>query len=169
MSTGDTVRLAHTWTGLVLHGPDRPYVHPGTDGLHQVTCATGPHDDDRWLLVGTGGAPAGTDLHDGSVVRLRNLSTGRWLRSTRGIASPVTHQQQVSTGDTADEAADWRLEVAGDRPWTAGARIRLVHVATGAALHSHRRSDGRLTGGEHEVTGFPERDDNDWWTVLELR
>ena len=47
--------------------------------------------------------------------------------------------------------------------------MRLVHVATGVALHSHRRSDPQLTAGQQEVTGFDGRDGNDWWTVLEVR
>jgi dolichyl-phosphate-mannose--protein O-mannosyl transferase len=42
-------------------------------------------------------------------------------------------------------------------------------VRTGAALHSHRHHDDVTTGGQQEVTGFGDRDDNDWWTVLEAR
>lgn len=168
VSTGDTVKLSHVWTGLTLHSHDHPYVHPGTDGLQQVTGFGGADDNDRWLLVGPTGTPAGTDLRDGSVVRLRHVSTGRWLRSAAGIPSPLSHQQEVSASDTADDAADWRLEIVDDRPWTAGARIRLVHVATKVALHSHHASDARLTAGQQEVTGFAKRDVNDWWTVLEL-
>ncbi|WP_421735115.1 MIR domain-containing protein [Cellulomonas sp.] len=168
VSTGDTVKLSHVWTGLTLHSHDHPYTHRDTDGLQQVTCFGGSDDNDRWLLVGTAGTPAGTPLRDGSVLRLRHVSTGRWLRSAHGIPSPLTHQQEVSAIDTPDDSADWRVEVIDDRPWTAGARVRIVHVATGAALHSHRASDPRLTAGQQEVTGYPERDVNDWWTVLEL-
>jgi hypothetical protein len=168
VSTGDTVKLSHVWTGLTLHSHDLPYTHRGTDGLQQVTCFGGADDNDRWLLVGTGGTPAGTDLHDGSVIRLRHVSTGRWLRSAAGVPSPLSHQQEVSAADRADASADWRVEIIDDRPWTAGARVRLMHVESGAALHSHRASDPRLTAGQQEVTGYPERDVNDWWTVLEL-
>jgi len=168
VSTGDTVKLSHVWTGLTLHSHDRAYVHPGSDGLQQVTAFGGADDNDRWLLVGTAGTPAGTDLRDGSVIRLRHVSTGRWLRSASGVPSPLSHQQEVSASDIADDQADWRVEVIDDRPWTAGARVRLVHVATNAALHSHRASDARLTAGQQEVTGYAKRDVNDWWTVLEL-
>ncbi|WP_456785912.1 MIR domain-containing protein [Cellulomonas sp. P5_C5] len=168
VSTGDTVKLSHVWTGLTLHSHDLPYTHPGTDGLQQVTCFGGSDDNDRWLLVGTAGTPAGTDLRDGSVVRLRHVSTGRWLRSSAGVQSPLSKQQQVSASDTADAGADWRVEVVDSRPWTAGARVRLVHVATDASLHSHHASDPRLTAGQQEVTGYRKRDVNDWWTVLEL-
>jgi hypothetical protein len=167
VSTGDTVRLSHVWTGLTLHSHDLPYTHRGTDGLQQVTCFGGSDENDRWLLVGTSG-PAGTALQDGSVVRLRHALTGRWLRSAAGVTSPLSGQQQVSAADEPDHSADWRVDVAGGRPWTAGARVRLIHVATDVALHSHRASDPRLTAGQQEVTGYPSRDVNDWWTVLEL-
>ncbi|WP_315096139.1 MIR domain-containing protein [uncultured Cellulomonas sp.] len=168
VSTGDTVKLSHVWTGLTLHSHDRPYTHRGTDGHQQVTCFGGSDDNDRWLLVGTGGTAAGTALRDGSVVRLRHLSTGRWLHSAAGVPSPLSGQQEVSAVDTPDATADWRIEVVDERPWTAGARVRLVHVATDAALHSHRATDPRLTAGQQEVTAYPGRDVNDWWTVLEL-
>ena len=41
VSTGDTVKLSHVWTGLTLHSHDLPYTHPGSDGLQQVTCFGG--------------------------------------------------------------------------------------------------------------------------------
>ncbi|MBO3083178.1 hypothetical protein [Cellulomonas fengjieae] len=165
--TGDTVTLSHVWTGLTLHSDDQRYAQPGTDGAQLITCVPGSGDDARWLLVGAD-VPDGTDLRNGSVVRLRHVSTGRWLSSTAGVRSPLSRQQQVGASPSPDASADWRIEVVDDRPWTAGARVRLVHVATDAALHSHRAADPRLTAGRQEVTGYPGRDVNDWWTVLEL-
>ncbi|HWJ85636.1 MAG TPA: hypothetical protein VNR62_09405 [Cellulomonas sp.] len=100
----------------------------------------------------------------GARVRLRHVATGTYLGSPRGSRSPVTGQQGVRAGSSPDE---WTVEVDGGGTWTAGARIRLVHVATGVALHSHLHSDERTTDGQQEVTGFAGRDDNDWWTVLE--
>lgn len=97
-------------------------------------------------------------------MRLRHVATGTYLGSPRGSRSPVTGQQGVRAGSSPDE---WTVEVDGGGTWTAGARIRLVHVATGVTLHSHLHSDERTTGGQQEVTGFTGRDDNDWWTVLE--
>ena len=55
VSTGDTVKLSHVWTGHTLHSHDLPYTHPGSDGLQQVTCFAGSDDNDRWLLVGDAG------------------------------------------------------------------------------------------------------------------
>ena len=151
MSTGDTVKLSHVWTGLTLHSHDLPYTHPGTDGLQQVTCFGGSDDNDRWLLVGTAGTPAGTALRDGSVVRLRHVSTGRWLRSAPASRRRSRTSSRSAPSDTADASADWRVEVIDDRPWTAGARVRLVHVATGrrAALPPRLRppADRRPAGG----------------------
>ncbi len=65
-------------------------------------------------------------------------------------------------------ACDWRVEVDGRAAaWTAGARVRLVHVATDAALHSHGHPLPGARG--HEVTAFAGRDGNDWWALLAAR
>lgn len=164
VTTGDTVKLSHVWTGLTLHSHDLPYTHHGTDGLQQVTCFEGSDENDRWLLVGTA---AGVPLADGSVVRLRHHRTGRWLHSRSGVPSPISHQQQVSAVD--DGSLDtWRVELEHPGPWLAGSRVRLVHVPTGTFLHSHKGSDPTFTAGQQEVTTVTGRDPDGWWTVLEL-
>ena len=161
VSTGDTVKLSHVWTGRTLHSHQLVYA----DGHQQVTGFSGADDNDRWLIVGD---RPGVHLSHSSVIRLRHASTGRWLHSEAGVPSPITHQQEVSASD--DGSLDsWRVELEGtDRPWTAGSRVRLVHVPTGTTLHSHRHSDAHLTAGQQEITAYGKRDDNDWWTVLEL-
>jgi len=161
---GDVVALSHAWTGATLHADGRRV------GAVHATAG----DAERWQLVApdgpadptsAGAATPGAGWADGDHLRLRHVASGAWLTSTAGTRSPVTGQQLV---DVRPQADDWRLEVDGGGPWCAGARVRLVHVATGAALHSHLRSSA-ATGGRQEVTGFAERDTNDWWTVLESR
>ena len=164
VSTGQTVKLSHVWTGLTLHSHALPYTHPGSDGLQQVTCFGGSDDNDRWLLVGE---PAGVPLTHGSVVRLQHERTGRWLHSASGVPSPISHQQEVSAAD--DRSLDtWRVELEHPGPWLAGSRVRLVHVPTGTYLHSHHGSDPVLTAGQQEVSTVPGPDPDSWWTVLEL-
>ncbi|MGY4645178.1 MIR domain-containing protein [Cellulomonas sp. URHB0016] len=178
LTVGTTVKLSHAWTGRTLHSHPAVYTHPGSSGQQQVTTFGGSDDGDLWRLTGPhGSAPdapggGGNALTDGDVVRLRHVRTGRNLHSHAGFPSPLTGQQEVTafgTDGVGDHNDDWRVEVDGGGPWLAGSRLRLVHVATGRALHSHHRSDARLTSGQDEVTGFDGRDQNDWWTVLEVR
>ncbi|WP_029290815.1 hypothetical protein [Cellulomonas sp. HZM] len=142
---GSTIALSHVWTGFSLHGE-----HDLVTGVRRGTRAS-----ERWAVEP--GSDAGT-------VTLRNVADGWYLASQAGTRSPTTGQQAVWLRAEPD---DWRVEVDGGGAWTAGSRVRIVHAATGVALHSHPHVvDG--TGGQREVTGFTGRDDNDWWTVLEL-
>ena len=154
VSTGDTVKLSHVWTGLTLHSHDLPYTHPGSDGLQQVTCFGGPTTTTAGCSSGPPGPPPEPTCATGRSSGCGTCPPAGGCAAARGVRSPLSHQQQVSASDTADAAADWRVEVVDDRPWTAGARVRLVHVATDAALHSHHASDPRLTAGQQEVTGL---------------
>ena len=164
VSTGDTVKLSHAWTGLTLHSHPLVYTHPGTDGQQQVTCFGGADDNDNWLVVGDA---AGVPLKHGSVVRLRHHRTGGWLHSRSGVPSPISHQQQVSAVD--DGSLDtWRVQLEHPGPWLAGSRVRLVHVPTGTFLHSHHGSDPTFTAGQQETSTVKTRDPDTFWTVLEL-
>lgn len=179
LRAGDVVTLQHVWTGIVLATSGVRWDHDRSSGRNRVTCAGGLGQGTSWRLSRTEDGPSaassegassssttpGAVLTDGDVLRLTHPS-GRRLRSQRGVPSPLTGQQEVSTTDAAPGPDDdWRLEVDGGGRWRAGSRVRLVHVRTGAALHSHRK---RLPDGQHEVTGFAGRDDNDWWTVLQV-
>jgi len=47
-----------------------------------------------------------------------------------------------------------------------GARLKLKHWPTGAALHSHQINYGHEHGSsQQQVTGFTSRDDNDFWVI----
>lgn len=159
---GDVIRLAHVESGRVLRADD----NADTGG---AVSTEGPGHPDAveswWRLVVPDPTGPTAPLCQGSVVRLEHIATGRWLSSRRGVRSPVTGQQAVSCADTAD---DWLVEVDGRASqWTAGSRVRLVHRATNAALHSH---DHELRGTDRgEVTCFAERDANDWWIVASAR
>ncbi len=175
VTAGAQVALAHVWTGLVLGSSTTRWTHPGSSGGQQVTCVRLAGSENQWRAVPVGG-DARSALRDQDLVRLEHVKTGAVLTSRAGVKSPVTGQQEVACSprsadraSRADRADEWRVEVDGGGLWRAGARIRLVHVPTNGALHSHERSDERLTGGRQEVTAFAGRDDNDWWTVLELR
>lgn len=166
----DTVVLVHAWTGRVLHGCDDRYDHHGSSGQHRVV-ADDAVDGTRWDLRPRhdrrGRSEEPGPLTSGDVVRLRLRGTDRHLHSHRNVASPLTHQQEVSTFAERDRNDDWRVVVDGGGPWLAGSRVRFEHVPTGAALQSHRRPDDHDSGGEQEVSASSLTDPDGWWTVLE--
>ncbi|WP_066311184.1 MIR domain-containing protein [Bacillus sp. FJAT-29814] len=174
---GQTIKVSHLMTGLTLHSHALNYGHKGSSGQQQVTCFKGADDNDFWKIKGANGTPANHRINEvvqhGDVIRLEHMPTQRNLHSHRGHPSPVTGQQEVTgfgTGGQGDDNDNWRVEIDGGGQWTAQRRVRLVHLLTNHTLHSHRGfSDARWTAGQQEVTGFGNRDDNDWWWLLEIR
>jgi hypothetical protein len=159
VAADSVVVLSHVWTGATLHSDAKAWTYAGAPSGRRVTAVRATATDtERWIVLGSHAGP----VADGERVRLRHVATNAHLGV--GGRSPVTGQHGV-VGRAAED--EWRVEIDGGGVWTAGARVRLVHVRTGAALHSHRHHDDVTTGGQQEVTGFGDRDDNDWWTVLE--
>jgi hypothetical protein len=174
---GTAFQLRHLSTGRALHSHPHPWVHPGSSGQQQVTCYAGGDFNDEWRVRGANGEPvslrAGTPVLDGDTIRLEHVATGRNLHSHPGYPSPVTGQQEIScfgTDGVGDGGDNWRVEVDGGGGWLAGSRVRLIHLDTGVALHSHvGQSSPAWTFGQQEVTGYAARDDNDWWSTSDFR
>jgi hypothetical protein len=168
------IRLVHVVTRHHLHSHAETYGHPGTSGEQQVTAYAGSDYNDYWIVKGPHGKPesfkAGQPIENGDIIRLEHQVTRKNLHSQRGYPSPVTGstgQQEVAAfgvdgvGNSND---NWRVEVDGEGTWYAGERVRLIHVETQYALHSHSsQSHPRHTMGQQEVTCFPKGDDNDLW------
>ena len=173
LTYGATIKLSHVFTGRTLHSHALNYGHSGTSGQQQVTAFEGADDNDLWRIKTAHGQPDrnGQPVRGGDVIRLEHVLTRRNLHSHSGHPSPVTRQQEVTcfgNGGQGDGNDNWKVELSGD--WFAKQRLRLVHVATNHALHSHAGpSHPQHTAGQQEVTGFSGRDDNDWWAVLEIR
>jgi hypothetical protein len=173
---GSNVKIAHRDTGHVLHSHAINYSHSGSSKQQQVTCFGALDDNDWWRIKGPHGSPdgynAGQPVQHGDVIRLEHVLTRKNLHSHSGFPSPVTRQQEVtcfganSVGDGND---NWRVELQeGYGPWAYGKIVRLVHVPTNHALHSHEGiSHPTYTVGQQEVTGYSGRDDNDWWYLFE--
>lgn len=174
---GATIRLNHLLTGGGLYSHPHNYGHPGSSGQQQITAYGGTDDNDYWRLKGAHGSPngfrAGQPIGHGEVIRLEHVATTRNLHSHAGVPSPVTGQQEVTCfgqNGSGDENDNWRVEVEGGGPWTFGKRVRLIHLPTDHALHSHAgHSHQQWTMGQQEATCYSGRDDNDWWYLTEIQ
>jgi C1A family cysteine protease len=174
---GATLKLRHASTGCSLHSHPVNYGHPASSGQQQVTCFAGADDNDLWRIKGPDGQPpnyrSGEPIQHGDVVRLEHVVTRRNLHSHTGFPSPVTGQQEITGfGDSGigDGNDDWRVEVDGGGRWDAGKTVRLIHVPTDVALHSHSGwSHPVWTMGQQEVTGYAGRDYNDLWFASDFR
>jgi endonuclease/exonuclease/phosphatase family metal-dependent hydrolase len=174
---GDVIKLRHGATGHILHSHGASYGHPGSSRQQQITAFAAADDNDYWLVKGPHGTPddhrRGQPVRHGEVIRLEHVATRRNLHSHAGFPSPRTGQQEVTgfgANGQGDGNDDWRIEVEDAGAWEAGERVRLIHVNTNHALHSHAGlSHPQWTLGQQEVTGFPQRDDNDWWRLFEVR
>jgi hypothetical protein len=173
---GSTIKLSHVWSGFSLHSHGWNYGHTGTSGQQQVTAWDWHDDNDWWRVKGPHGQPenyrAGQPVQNGHIIRLEHVPTRKNLHSHSGFPSPVTRQQEVTCFGSAgigDGNDNWRVELEVST-WDVRKRLRLIHVPTNHALHSHRGySHPTWTRGQQEVTGFGSRDANDWWLLLEKR
>eukprot|EP00026_Physarum_polycephalum_P009440 Phypoly_transcript_09564.p1 GENE.Phypoly_transcript_09564~~Phypoly_transcript_09564.p1 ORF type:complete len:403 (+),score=58.08 Phypoly_transcript_09564:156-1364(+) len=109
-------------------------------------------------------------VRNGDVIRLEHYNTQTNLHSHTGHRSAISKQQEVTCfghdgiGDGND---DFRVEVlGGETTWSVNSHIRLIHVNTNCALHSHSKPlDDRHN---FEVTCYQKRDANDLWAVVFL-
>ncbi len=174
---GDVIKLRHKLTGCALHSHNLPYTHSNTSGQQQVTAFAGADRNDYWIVKGAHGFGAfdgrGGPVRSHDIIRLEHQSTRKNLHSHIGRPSPITGQQEVTAygmdglGDTND---DWRIDVEGGGEWRENLPIRLIHVGSNCALHSHSgQSHPLFTAGQQEVTCFPNRDDNDIWFATKVR
>ncbi|MBE2208467.1 MAG: hypothetical protein IAE84_12825 [Saprospiraceae bacterium] len=171
---GDIVKIKHVLTNAHLHSHAINYGHPQSSGQQQVTAFGGADDNDYWVIKPEhGNNNRSGSVRHGDVIRLEHYLTRRNLHSHAGIPSPVTGQQEVTcfgengNGDSND---NWRIEIDGGGTWAANRRIRLIHINTNHALHSHAgHAHPQWTAGQQEVTGFGGRDDNDWWVLTEIK
>ncbi len=170
---GDTVRLIHLMTKHALHSHGINYTHPRSSGQQQVTAYSGHDSNDYWLIKGQHGLPtdkkSGQPIRHRDVIRLEHVATKRNLHSHSDALSPLTSQQEVTAfGDKGEGDANdnWQVEVDGKGIWYEKKQIRLIHLDTRHALHSHEGHwHPQFTAGQQEVTCYERRDSNDYWVI----
>ncbi|CAG9323787.1 unnamed protein product [Blepharisma stoltei] len=168
---GIPIKLKHVNTNNILHSHPINY----RNGSHQqeVTCFFHRDNNDWWIIKGPNGRNRwntyiGTPVQNLSIIRLEHLLTGRNLHS-HNIKTSESKQQEVSCYGQygiGDDNDNWRLEIengkAGDLLGK-NCYIRLIHVQTGQALHSHENF--KTKSSQQEVTAHDGRDTNDLWVV----
>ncbi|CAG9335697.1 unnamed protein product [Blepharisma stoltei] len=171
------IKLRHLNTGHVLHS--HPVNYHGGSNQQEVTCHGSRDDNDWWIIKGVplkkgekikgGKLRVGAEIGNTSCIILQHLTTKRNLHSHAGVQSPSSHQQEVTCyGDfgKGDSNDYWKVEIQGVQgkvSWISNMKIRLIHINTQNALHSH---GGHFTqSGQQEVTCYENRDDNDLWVV----
>jgi len=172
---GSGVCLQHVVTQRYLHFADNfstKFVSssgqsiPSTVSEIDSNClwiVKGPHSDtDPYNFTPT-------IVQKGDVIRLGHYKTRHNLHSHVGYSSAVTKQQEVTCygkdgqGDGND---NFKVDVdGGGMVWGINSKIRLIHVLSNCALHSHATP---LDADNNEVTGFSARDENDMWRVIFL-
>ena len=171
---GSEIVLQHEISKLFLRSPGVPYTNPGASGQDQVTCAAKIDSRSIWIVKPPHKYPDdylfGQPVPKDAVFRLENRATRKNLHSHPGITSPLSRQGEVTCygepgeGDFND---NWRLEIDGEQiNLESESKFRLIHTITNYALHSH--VDRHYENGDQEVTGFPNRDANDFWTVVRV-
>ncbi|MBM3887179.1 hypothetical protein FJ364_04580, partial [Candidatus Dependentiae bacterium] len=185
---GCVVRLKHRETGKYLTATNEKYVHkrsstqPAVYGQPDGNLPAahwiikGAHSGDRWNYSMENRdkrfcSMIGWPVRRDQFLRLENIEVKRNLHSHHH-PSPATGQQEVTNygnnqavGDTND---NFQVEdndtTSGWMYLASGYPIKLKHVNTNHALHSHRHD---WQQGKQEVTGYRKRDNNDWW-IIEL-
>jgi dolichyl-phosphate-mannose--protein O-mannosyl transferase len=164
---GDYIRLKHIKTGQVLHSHDLEYK---TGSLrHQVTCFDGRDENDWWQIESAKNETGYVKY--GSTIKLRHEATGRRLYTVVGYQSPSTDQQEVCCYNTDDGNDRWKV-VGGTGALEANNTLQLTHIASDVRLHSHKNTFkifGEGLSKQQEVTAFGGHDDNDHWTICEIR
>jgi dolichyl-phosphate-mannose--protein O-mannosyl transferase len=74
------------------------------------------------------------------------------------------------TNGIGDDNDNWQVQLSDGHRWRNGVQLRLTHVNTRKALHSHGGvSHPEYTAGQQEVTCFGGRDDNDYWEAVRVK
>jgi hypothetical protein len=163
----DVFKLQHVQTKCVLHSHLFNYK---TGSQCQQVTAYHKRDENDWFQVLPIGGETGP-ISFNSVVRIKHLNSGKFLYSSAGFQSPASNQQEVCCKDANDGNERWRIIGMPNGKIEACNVIQLVHVNTGFKLHSHNISFYFGMGFEQqqEVTCYGLYDNNDDWTIIEIR
>ena len=172
---GSVIRLQHSQTRAFLYSLPELYRHPNSSNQQMVGAVLLPNEGCNWLVKPADGImlddKQGQTVKNGDTIRLEHVRTRTNLHSHSGHPAPKTKQQQEVTaygsGGEGDANDNWKVVTSeGEPDWQSGSLIRLVHLRTQHALHSHQNDIILESGGwVQEVTGFKEGNRDDFWTA----
>ncbi len=174
---GNYIVLKHKTTSRYLAAfPNILYNHTGSSKQGVIAGRTTPKE--YWLIQGRyNSATPTTPVKLGDIIRLAAFN-GYYLHSHTN-KSPISSQQEVTAYGTDDANNNWTIYSISynNSPsiyLVPGAIVRLIHTATGYALHSHTElytatnSPSASLIGLNEVTTYGGNDENDLWIVEEI-
>lgn len=173
---GDEIRLVHVETGWALHSHEHNYSHEHSSMQQEVTAYLKHDPNDYWIVreQHQGTPRNGQTVRNYDVIRLMHINTRRNLHSHRW-PSPFNklHGQQEVTAfgndGVGDDNDNWQVVMRRGRDntiWRERDHVRLIHMNTDHALHSHWH---RWNEDQQEVTAYSGRDENDLWYVSRRR
>ena len=172
----DVIKLIHKQTGSSLHSHNITCSHNNSSRQQQVTAFAGADPNDYWIVKKAHGCGEfegkGSPVTNRDIIRLEHRSTRKNLHSHKSVPSPLTGQQEVTAygiDGIGDENDNWRIDVENGGKWRENVAIRLIHVRSGCALHSHAgHSHPQFTAGQQEVACYSDRDANDIWFAIKV-
>ncbi|KAF4678744.1 Stromal cell-derived factor 2-like protein 1 [Perkinsus olseni] len=133
-------------------------------------------NDAYWLVEGPSSSScvSGDNIKCGSIIRLKHVSTNKYLHSHRDTSN-LSGQQEVTGYDGGDDGDDWIIDcitntgVVDDDYWLYNTAISLRHRTTGKYLTSsskYQYHEGNCPGcpiiGDREVACGSSSKDNEW-------
>ena len=160
-----------------------------------MTACSGEDENNNWIIKEPHGEREDSRknqvVKNGDVIRLQHKETRRNLHSHFYCPSPVTAQQEVTAFEkhVGNEEDNWQVQLTEytseykdldfgfirlkwrlfkRRPLYRGHKLKLIHVKTNCALHSHANyCHPEYTSGQQEVTCFGDRSCDDFWILVD--
>jgi hypothetical protein len=135
-----------------------------------LSCVENPEDVFQVVPALGAAIVRGQVVNTNDLIRLRHVASGKYLHS-HAIKSPQSNndkQFEVTLYENQDSNDNFKVEV--DQPnvfgngWQTSSLVRLIHMGTGRALHSHEIILNDRPRSQ-EVTTYQFRDDNDFWII----
>jgi len=132
---GQLIILKHKVTNHNLHSHSLTY--SGGSKQQQITAIASSlsNSDDHFQVLGSKNESS-SQIASGAIIKLKHITTNAYLHSHSSFKSPITKQQEVTGYADDDSNNNWRV-VCSTEYWTVDSYVRLIHVNTNAALHSH--------------------------------